>query len=63
MIKNDKDNIEYLKAILDLVDLHKLDSLEISGIKIVKSKHIIENIEPIKKDEDVIDDEAMYYSV
>lgn len=63
MIKKDKADIEYLKAILELVDLHKLDSLEIAGIKVIKTKHVIEDLTPKKEEEPAIYDDDLYYSV
>lgn len=62
MNKTDTDNIEYLKQILALVDFHKLDQLEICGIKVSKSKHVLEEIAP-KKDDSPISDEDLYWSV
>lgn len=36
---SEKTNIKRIKILLELVDKHKLDYLEVDGIKITKTKH------------------------
>lgn len=43
---NDQVDLRTVKALLKLLEEHKLDSLEVGNIKLVKSKHIVQ--EPIK---------------
>ncbi len=48
----DDANLELIESLCKILNKHKLDSLEYSGIKITKSKHdlIIKSVPIIKKD-------------
>jgi DUF1009 family protein len=39
-------SIKQLKQLLGLVDKHKLDLLELPGVKVTKSKHLLKEVSP-----------------
>ena len=57
--------IRTIRALLKLVDEFKVDSLEVDGVKIVKTRHIIDNpliIESKATKTNQDDDDLLYYS-
>ncbi len=66
--ETEKTDLRTVKALLKLLEEHKLDVLEVGNIKLVKSKHIIEQPKPQKtaqkttNDQDISEEDMMFWS-
>jgi hypothetical protein len=59
--KSEHADLRTVKALLKLLEEHKLDVLEVGNIKLVKSKHIIE-IPVVKPNKKIVEPHDPVYS-